>query len=378
MNFVSYLTPVYTPAVGGAVFYVSLLGQYLTVRRKCTFKIITEQYPNCPTREFPQDGIEVLRLFPFRAGKSQRMARDYFTYAVQNIQFISIARFLPKHGTFFIHGSFFNNPTLLGMGLRFVRKLRPNLRLVLDLRDPKFPESLMRTARQFDATISCSRNISERLPGLSSLWEIPIMVEPFWITDADKDRITLKYGLERGRFIFNGSGFNHGKGIDTLVRVTRAIRAKGRDITLAVAGKRRLWNTDMQSAFEEGWLKPLGIIPRIHVRTLGASAWLDANLSTVDSLPRHSLEALAGGARVLLPPGVPEFRTSSPEHVADTDGGIERLATQATAIAEGIIDKCQYPWEKHLASTVIPQYEALLDSLASRKQRAMGTRFTAD
>src|SRR5699024_7973418 len=146
---------------------------------------------------------------------------------------------------------------------------------------------------------------------------------------VNERNILEKYHLPAKDYIFNGSGFNIGKGTSELVELTRRLRAHGRDLLLVIAGKKRLWTSEMEKAFAEGWLRPLGTIPTTDVQALGALAWLDANLSTIDSFPRHSLEVIARGGRVLLPPGVPEFEDFCRDHVAKVEEGYDALAEQA-------------------------------------------------
>jgi len=362
---ISYLAPVFEPAIGGGVVYVAILARELPARiAGSVFAVVTEAYPGSPAHETRADGkVEVHRVFPFRAGQSTRGVGAYVAYAMQNAQFFGLYRWLPRRGVLFVHGSFFNNPGAIWPALRLVRRLRPQLRLILDLRDPKFPASLARKANWFDATVSCSRNISARLPGVEHLWDIPVMIEQRHFGVDESAAVLARHHLEGRRYVFNGSGFNEGKGSSELLELVREIRKRQPDIVLAVAGKRRHWTPAMESAVREGWLLPLGIIASIDVRAISAASWLDANLSRVDSFPRHSLEALASGARVLLPAGVPEFADTCPEHIGDASRGASTLAEQAIAIADGAIGSCPYPWRQHLPDAVMAQYVDLIASL---------------
>lgn len=363
---VAYLSPIFEPAIGGGAVYLSILSRELPARLPgCVFSVITEAHPGSPRHESAAGGrLHVHRVFPFRAGQSTRNWRSYVAYAQQNLQLFGLPRLLPDRGVLFVHGSFFNNPGVIWPALRRVRRSRPRLRLVLDLRDPKFPDSLAAKAGWFDATVSCSANISERLPGLDRLWNIPVMIEPRDFDAAEIAAVLARHRLTGRQYVFNGSGFNEGKGTSELVAMVREIRQQRPEVVLAVAGKRRHWTQDMEAAKSEGWLFALGIIPSIDVRALSAAAWLDANLSRVDSFPRHSMEALASGARVMLPAGVPEFDDVCQEHVGDQSRGVGALAAQAIAIAEGDRGPCRYPWRQHLPEAVIAHYVDLVRSLA--------------
>lgn len=363
---ISYLAPVFEPAIGGCAVYLAILARELPVRLPgSVFAVITEAFPESPAHEIRGDGrVEVHRVFPFRAGQSTRGAGSYVAYALQNAQLFGLARWLPRRGILFVHGSFFNNPGAIWPALHLLRRLRPKLKLVLDLRDPKFPATLADKAPWFDATVSCSRNISERLPNVRCLWDIPVMIEPRHFTADELVAVQDKYGLKGRCYVFNGSGFNEGKGTAELVEMVREIRKRQPDVVLAVAGKRRHWTSAMEAAMRDGWLIALGIIPSQDVRAISVASWLDANLSRVDSFPRHSLEALSSGARVLLPGGVPEFAATCPEHVGDVGNGIDALAKQAEAIAGGVIGPCPYPWQSHLPDAVMSRYVELIHALA--------------
>ena len=169
MPTIGYLSPFFEPAVGGAGIYVGLLGRELLARNVCQrFVVITERYRGERARRTGVKGeVDIVRVFPFRAGRRSKTIGSYLRYAVQNLQFCTLWKVVARCriDTLFVHGSFFNNPTLLNVGLAGIRKRYPLVRFIVDLRDPKFRSSGLRSRVNWDAIISCSANISARLKG---------------------------------------------------------------------------------------------------------------------------------------------------------------------------------------------------------------------
>ena len=371
MTRVSYLTPFTTPAVGGASVYVPMLARGLLAQRACSsFTVITERHPDVRAYD-PSDapGLTVIRPYPYRAGRPVRDRWSYLAYAIQNLQFLGLARHARGSDVLFVHGSFLNNPGLLLPALRLLRRRRPRIAVVLDLRDPKFPETLKNHLGIFDAVISCSANISARLGQREKVYEIPILIDAYRPTVEQRGALARSYGLAPGTYVFNGSGLGRGKGIERALRLVSALRVSRPALSLVVVGKRRRWDKEFQSALDAGWLRLLGSIPRDHVRALSAASWLDVNLSSVDSFPRHSLEALASGAPVLFPPGIPELVEACPDQVAS--GSFDEVVRRAEAIAEGRLAPCAYDWRSHGPKVVIPLYEAVIRAAV---ERSVGVR----
>ena len=363
---ISYLTPFFAPAVGGAARYVEILGRELLRERACdSFRVVTERHPSTASRERSRDGVDVLRVFPHRAGATRKGVASYAAYGVQNLGFLGLARWLGDADVAFVHGSFLNNPSLLPAGVRRLRRRRRAPKLVLDLRDPKFPAGASKHFASFDAVIASSENIRRRLDGFDEVWVIPIMIEPLLVPPEAAAGTAARFGLRPQGYVFNGSGFHRGKGTEELVDVVTEIRRLGHDVDLAIAGKRRHWTPRFDRALREGWLRPLGELPTLDVRQLAVGSWIDVNLSTVDSLPRHSLEALQSGARVFLPAGVPEFDGIA--HSVAQPG--EAVASMAERIIHAALDppfgSDVYDVSAHAPGRVIQGYLRMIEALVA-------------
>ncbi|MEM9403004.1 MAG: glycosyltransferase family 4 protein [Pseudomonadota bacterium] len=360
---VAYLAPVYEPAIGGGVVYLRLLSKGLIDRSFCErFTIVTEAYPDCDADESRLDGrLRIIRKYPFRAGRSERNNFRFVVYLIQNLQFFLLPLFARSNAVdvLFVHGSLLNNPTTLWIVERLIRLISPRTRLIADLRDPKMPISKIAKLRRFDMIISCSRNITNLFDidaeASKLVREIPIIVEVEKIPAEQIDAAMERYGLARRDYVFNGSGLVVGKGVERLLEVVHAARKTHPELKLVVAGKKRQWTPEMEAAQAEGWFIYLGQMPQADVHALSAGAYIDANLSSVDSMPRHSLEALAAGARVLLPAGVPEFDTLCPGWVS-SDASEEAEASKLLELGGEDAPVCSYPIEAHNLELVVEQY----------------------
>jgi glycosyltransferase involved in cell wall biosynthesis len=370
IDIIAYLSPVFSPAVGGGVVYLDLLSEQILEDGGCeNFVIITESYPGMLDVETHKNGrLQILRKYPFRAGRDVKDVFSYVWYFIQNLQFLSLPFFLRKASVsvLMVHGSFINNPTTLWLVLRVIRVISPKTILVADLRDPKLPQEKIKKLKLFDLVISCSENITGRLKNdhvvYSKVHEIPIIVDVTRPSELAVRDIQKLYGLEGQQYVFNGSGLSSEKGVERLVELVTEIRRKGYDVSLVVVGKKRHWGRRLDVAEQEGWFHYLGVVTHEESLALSVGAWLDVNLSTVDSMPRHSLEALFSGSRVLLPNGVPEFERVCPDFIGHEES-INDLAVKAIHIAENDFGRCEYDMTRHLPDVVIKEYVTALRSM---------------
>jgi len=371
LNTICYLSPVFTPAIGGGVEYLELLSRYLLAEGACDkFIIVTEAFPGAPKSELRSGGrLQILRKYPFRAGRDVKNFSSYLLYFWQNLKFIGLPFLLGRLSidVLMVHGSFLNNPSSLWFVLRLFRYFSPNMRIIADLRDPKLPLRKISSLKLFDVIISCSENITNRLSGDPDVFlkvrEIPIIVEVSPPSRNDLDIIKKRYSVGTCLYVFNGSGLKKEKGVDRLIDLVAKIRQKGYNINLVIVGKRRYWGKRLEQATQEGWFHYLGQIDHYESMALAAGSWLDVNLSGVDSMPRHSLEALLSGAKVLLPEGVPEFEKECPDCIA-FEKSIEDLANKAIRIANGELCSCRYDVKRHQPMSVIDGYMNVLEEIA--------------
>lgn len=363
------ITPLLPPAVGGGGIYTELLTHGLLQQDyECRIIILTESYPGFPSEEISENGrLIVKRIFPFRAGVSNKEWNRYLKYAYQNLQFYSLQSLIQKYEVtnVLIHSSFHNYFSVLTKRfLKFLKKTT-NVQLISDVRDPKLPRNKFYRLYPYDHVICCSINVYDHLAQdselLSKLVYIPILVDIQIPTTSQIDECKKKYCLNNKNYIINNSGISKEKGIDLLIDVVYKLREMDEDIILAVSGKRRDWSANHQRTFDEGILCYLGTIPHSDALCLSAGSSIDINLSTVDSMPRASLEAIAVGAKVILPQGVPEFQQSCPENIVSSNSS-EVIALQIRKILTKEKYKLNFDIDLHSSKKIIPQYLKLFRS----------------
>jgi len=368
-NRVLYVSPVYKPAIGGGVVYIEMLAKYCVSSGQVEkFTILTEKFPSMPAAECDESGsVEIRRLFPFRAGKSLRSMSSYIAYLIQNFQYLFIPFILYKQSkdVFIVHSSLHNNINVLPVVLYFIRLFMPHIKCVVDIRDPKLPVKSYWQLRTYHLILSCSENITSKLKKKSNfgdrVLQIPIPVENFTPTKTQIDDVQSCYGALGLKYIFLGSGSSVEKGVVSAMGVMQELRSRGHAVSILIAGKQRYWDSQMEQAKKEGWLIYLDQIPHSDVIILAAGAWVDLNLSTVDSLPRHSLEVLVAGGKALLPDNVPEFTRWCPDSVARRSD-VVMLANQIEIIGDAIGVHCEYPSNEHFPDAAFKKIDVIFNS----------------
>ncbi len=365
------LTPLALPAVGGAAIYTEVLARELVSRQSVnSVTVLTEAYPGQPAAQRLLEGkITIRRVFPYRAGRPDKKWTRYALYLWQNIQFLRLRDICRRLdiSILFVHGSFHNNPNSLGWVVKQLRKTE-QISVIADLRDPKLPARRTKQLLAYHKIVACSENIRARLQAYSQLYDkttlIPIIIDVKRPSPAQINNCLVGHKLQGVRYVFFASGISREKGIDRLIEVVSILRQTDPTIVLAVAGKRRDWNVTHQNALASGWLRYLGTVPHHEVLCLAAGSLLDMNLSRVDSMPRASLESLAVGARVLLPPGVPEFDARTPQTVAQGEDPVA-IARQARAVIDGHVVS-SYDLSVHTVNHVLPMYERLISEFYAK------------
>jgi len=360
---VGILTPSYAPAPGGAANYYSLLAEKLARDPAIdSLEVVTERYPGQSLCSTACDGsLIVRRCFNYRAGRAVRDWRSYLDYANQCVSLSRVGNlFRSDLDVLLVHAQFHYNPTLLNRGIRALRRTRnKRIRLILDVRDPLMSPNKRSNADLYDDVICCSRNTlhhMKRVVGTSRPTHlIPIPFEPPQIDGNRESEVCQKYGLENQEFLLATNGMQRSKGVDLCLEVTRILQELWPGITLVVAGRRRDWSPEYETAQRRGLLKYIGMVPNRELLTLAAKSKLHINPSPIEGLPRASLEAIAVGAPVLLPPNVPEFEESVPELIAHSMNP-KQLASQVAKILERRETAKAYPVDRHYFYNVLREY----------------------
>lgn len=355
------ITPVYKPAPGGGAVYTDTLGRALAATG-ADVVVATEAFPGEPERQdnpIPAGSLRLARIFPHRAGRAEKDWRSHLSYAVQNIKMLGLPALLrsaihvlrPDHVNLLIHSSFFYKPSLLPTLLPRLRSALPGeTTMIVDVRDPLFPDAKLPLLARFDAAVGCSRGIAdqlrESLPAIH-VAHIPIPFEAPDIGRAEDIEQTMrKYGLVGERYIFNPNGITDSKGYRLILAAVRALRRRPgfEEVVLAVIGRARDWSREDDAAQADGVLRYIGLVPNEEGMRIASGGLATAVIGKNEGLPRSALESLSMG-RPTLVPDLPEFRDAIPGSIVRSDDPEEIADQLIVLVAKG--GQQTYPVENH-------------------------------
>lgn len=371
------LAPNYYPAIGGGAIYYKLLAEGLVdAGHVGRVEVLTEAHPGCPRTSLSRDGrLVVRRVYPYRTSRPERHWSRYPRYIAENIAFLGLLwrRWRPG-SVLLVHSSFHLHPNMLRWIVPLLRRLgRRRPLLISDVRDPRLPRERFRELHGYDRVIACSRLVARHMGAdkriAQKLCHIPVLIEAEPPTRDELAAALARHGLRPGGFVFWPNGVSRLKNIETALAAMRRVRAHRPDLRLVVAGRCRDWDDDFARAQAEGVMSYIGALDQREVLALDAAAALVLNVSEVESVPRGTLEAAAVGARLLFPPGVPEFEEACPDHVAESRDP-DRLARQILEVVEARTPTARYPLEAHGAARVLPSYAALFRDARPARSRS--------
>lgn len=358
------VTPIFQPATGGAATYYRLLCDALLDKQIAQhITIVTEAFPGQPAVELLHDGrLQILRLFPHRAGGAMSKARQYVLYLLQNLQYMRLARLVEEAeaDTVLIHSSFHNQLNLLQFALP---RLRKQARLIADIRDHQLPRNNFAQLSLYARVVGCSQSVVNHLakdPVLARLVRyIPIPQEPLRPPSTDASSAVLaRCGLADAHYILFAGLIKQGKGVDLLLDAYAMLRQHmdhAPALVLVGMGKD---SGLVDKANQMAGVHLLGPMCRNDLLALVHRASLVVNLSSSEGMPRICLEAMALARPVLLPRNIPEFDEHAPRFVAVSDSDPHAIAMQMheTLMCEAT---APYPVERHNIDHVLGQYEEL-------------------
>jgi glycosyltransferase involved in cell wall biosynthesis len=370
------VTPVYWPAPGGGAVYTRLLAEALA-GDGVNVVVETEAFGGEPLTETIHSGrgtVVINRIYPMRAGRPERDWRSYVSYVRQNAQML----FLPQRvaravratassrAIVLFHSSFFYKPSLMPLAVRQLKQFAPvRTRLIIDVRDQLFDDSLSTLFRRFDAAIGSSRLVATRLrtllPDAVDVAHIPIPFRGISRPDPVEVTRTLReYGLDEIPYLLNPNGINEDKRYPEMLEVVRELRRMPgyEKIMLVTIGRSRDWKARDDWAVKDGILKYLGVVPNPEALCLISGAKAVIVLSLVESPSRSILESLALSTPVIAPP-VPEFIETIPSSVVlSTDA--REIAHQVNKVINGSVEE-EYPLATHSPASLLTAYRKLED-----------------
>lgn len=352
-------SPLFWGGGSGASSYYRLLAKEL-VSMGCQVSVISDQ-------EIAEGGggVEYFSLFPARCSRNRRALRDKVAYLQQNLayfQFEGLIRNI-RPGCVILHSSFYNHPGVFSWLMRRLMRRLPDINFIADVRDALMPLRKVPLLNDFHHVVGCSDNVVEHLMagGLApdKIVRVPVIQERINLDEGQKDRLLKDLELDGRSYIFYAGLVKEGKAVKLLLEAfLKHVRSARPGILLVVAGLMKTSGSLIQNMLVEDDVLYLGNRSREDVLALMSGAALCVNLSPNEGMPRSSLEALALGRPVVLPPNVPEFdRCCSDFVVGDHDP-----AKVAGRILE-IMDSdslANYPIEQHYPEAVMPHYMKLL------------------
>jgi glycosyltransferase involved in cell wall biosynthesis len=376
------VTPVYWPAPGGGATYTKLLAEALA-EDGADVVVATEGFPGTGRLEkqsFGSGSVVIDRLFPLRAGRAVVDWRSYAAYLRQNLLMLSqpgrLARAVRENEAdrvvVLVHSSFFYKWSLMPSVLERMRRQLPDAsRLVVDVRDPLFDNSLTSLFARFDAAVGCSRMISDRLrallPDSVDVAHIPIPFEAGTPPDeTEVAEVLVEHGLDGVPYVLNPNGILEAKRYPAMLETIRELRRiPGHEGTVLVTiGRSRDWKARDDAAVAEGVLKYIGVVPNRTALALAKGAKATLILSLIEGMPRSALVMLALGNPLVVPP-IPEFLEAIPTSVARS-GDPGDVARQLIRVSEQPARE-RYPLECHQMEALIAAYRNLEPAVSAKQ-----------
>lgn len=356
------LSLAYPPATGGCATYTQLLTKGLIKEGFLgNIIVLVEGYPDSSKSEILNKGqLKIIRLFPFHSELSRRNINKYFKYIYQNFQLLSLPFLLKKYqiDLMLVHTHYYYSPSFLPLIIKLIRKFAA-IKLIADVRDPKLSLKQVSVLKDYDKIICCAENVLNHLSSdLSIKSKLNLIPIPFEINQPclkASDSYLNSLNLKENSYLFSAGGILAEKNIHFTLKVVKILQELGYNLPLVVAGKKKSWTQNCQEATDLGYLKYIGVIPHKNVLKLASKAALVLNLSQIESPSRYILEAIAVGAKVLLPPNIPEFLRSDPDKIVQSDDP-QKVAQQIINLLEDPQYKINYNLDNHSLNQVISQY----------------------
>jgi glycosyltransferase involved in cell wall biosynthesis len=303
-------------------------------------------------------------LFPARCGLEKRPVIDRVNYLIQNILYFRLPGIISdfRPDAVVIHSSFLNHPGLFGFFCSLLMSRRREVKYFADVRDHLMPISQIARLNMFDGVIACSGNVASHLlrGGLiaSRMHHIPVIQEPIRRDDYLDSSVLSEFGLVGAKYILYAGLIKESKGVDILLDAfLDHLRPAMPDTVLVLAGLTKTANTETLHRMSSNGVRVLGPLSRNKILALMANASLCVNLSPSEGMPRSSLEALALGSTVALPPGIPEFDSCCGDRVVASRN--PAVVAKRLAVLMNTPNTCRYPVERHFPGSVIQSYLSL-------------------
>ncbi len=359
------VTPLFPPAVGGASTYYRILTDQLlsknVVRR---IVVVTERCAGAPdVAKLKGDKLIIHRIFPERAGKDRERWLQYPKYIIQNVLYFRLPALCVKYAIdkMLIHGGLHNRFNTIWVAQRIAACL--GIPSIADIRDVQLPGSRFYQLRSYEHIVCCSSLVEQYIgqdPTLATRSILLPVIQERITRPVEKEiaHTVGKYGLDGIEFLLYVGLIRREKGIDALLEIFHQVRQQYPALHLVLAGNLRDRGGLGDAVRHVDGVRSIGPISRREVLALLSKCRAAINVSPSEGMPRSSLEAMALGVPVILPPGIPEFDECCPDVVHDPSDLYRTVSILVRMLETGMM--CRYPLEMHYPEDVIPKYARIL------------------
>lgn len=312
-NSVLIVCPVYAPHAGGGGQYFPLLAQQLKkISGINDVAVLTERHPDRPFRSL-EEGVYIYRFLPQRdslerKGKVYSFLSFFLTYV---LFYIVIPVLMWKHKAGVLHYTRYLRRGFYGLTWLLLTSLDKTV--ILDMRatveNPRFIYNLF----GYSAVISNSLGVFQQMErlgvaeGKHYLVPNPVLLpEPIESGEAWLLVKKISEKIRRPYLAFVGQLLER-KSINEVLDAFDDFSSGNPEFQLVLAGRNMLGASVERKIKANNNILHLGPIPREQALALMQEAEMILQPSKIEGIPRVSLEALALGKKVLLPPCVPEF-----------------------------------------------------------------------
>lgn len=356
---VAICSPLFWGGGSGASSYYRLLAKGLA-SSGCTVSVISDS--EAARRDIV---VGYFPLFPARCSRDRRPLHDKVAYLKQNLAYLQIEGILRRTapGGVLVHSSFYNHPGIFAAVMKRTMKRLPEMNFVADVRDAMMPLHKVPLLNGYRRVIACSENVAEHLlaGGVAPerIARVPVMQERLDVDAAMIQRLAGELALVGRPYIFYAGLVKEDKAVGLLLEAfLKHVRPARPDLLLVIAGLMKTSSRYIRGMLAEEGVRYAGNRSRDEVLALMSDAALCANLSPNEGMPRSSLEALALGRPVALPPNVPEFaKYCGNSVVAERSPSVVAVRLLEVMDAGPTVG---YPIERHYPEAVLPVYRELL------------------
>lgn len=360
-NTLSIITPIFLNSVGGASVYYRALSDSF-VKKGIDVNVFSEIGGDSQS----PSKVKLRWLLPFRSNLAPKSILNIVLYFVQNISYVSLLFRLPSNSIVLVHSSFLNYPGSFFSVVKLLSLMRPELQLILDVRDNLMPLSRRGKLSVFDKIICCSEKIFKDFSVNESIESklvlIPIPLEESVVASFGSDvSLPIFFGGSE-RYIFYAGTLKESKNIHVLINAfLKRVLPVAPNVKLVLAGELKSSKREILDGLESDSIFHLGPLPNKEIQRLIQGASLCVNLSENEGLPRFSLEVVRARVPLVFASGVLEFdRYCAPFSIANVNE--EKVSEKILEVLDECSFCSDYPIERHFMQNVLQSYLAIFNN----------------